>query len=102
MAQRLEGLARNAGVHAAGVVISPLPLKELVPLYRTNRDEVVTQFDMGSVEKIGLVKFDFLGLKTLTLIYDCLKLIEATRGEKVDIGHLPLSTSDNSRPTRRR
>jgi DNA polymerase-3 subunit alpha len=68
VAGRLEGLARNCSVHAAGVVISPQPLKELVPLYKTNRDEIVTQFDMNGLEKLQLLKMDFLGLTTLTLI----------------------------------
>src|ERR1039458_7360531 len=68
VAQRLEGVARNASVHAAGVVISPVPLKELVPLYRTNQEEIVTQYDMQGLEKLGLLKMDFLGLTTLTLI----------------------------------
>src|SRR6202162_5343934 len=70
VALRLEGLARNCSVHAAGVVISPLPLRDLVPLYKTNRDEIVTQFDMGGLEKLQLLKMDFLGLTTLTLIQD--------------------------------
>src|SRR5262249_17349556 len=72
VAQRLEGMARNAGMHAAGVVISPQPLKELVPLYKTNRDEIVTQYDMVGLEKLGLLKMDFLGLTTLTIISDAL------------------------------
>ena len=65
-------------MHAAGVVISPLPLKELVPLYKTNNDEIVTQFDMVGLEKLGLLKMDFLGLTTLTIIDDALKLIRNT------------------------
>jgi DNA polymerase-3 subunit alpha len=80
VAERLEGLARNCSVHAAGVVISPQPLKELVPLYKTNRDEIVTQFDMSGLEKLGLLKMDFLGLTTLTLIDDALKLIKKRHG----------------------
>jgi len=85
VAQRLEGLSRNAGVHAAGVVISPVPLKELVPLYRTNRDEVVTQFDMGGLEKLALLKMDFLGLTTLTIINSAIHLIRKHRGVEVVI-----------------
>ncbi len=61
VALRLEGLARNCSVHAAGVVISPQPLKELVPLYKTNSEEIVTQFDMNGLEKLSLLKMDFLG-----------------------------------------
>lgn len=89
-ARRLEGLARNASVHAAGVVISPVPLKELVPLYRTNKDEIVTQFDMQGLEQLGLLKMDFLGLTTLSLIHDALRLIETHRGEKLSLEELPL------------
>ncbi len=90
IAQRLEGMARNASVHAAGVVISPVPLRELVPLYRTNQEEIVTQYDMGGLEKLGLLKMDFLGLKTLTLINNALQLIEKHRGVKLVIEDLPL------------
>jgi DNA polymerase III subunit alpha len=90
VACRLEGMARNASVHAAGVVISPTALKELVPLYRTNRDEVVTQYDMSGVEKLGLLKMDFLGLTTLTIIAEALRLIEKFHGVKVIQEDLPL------------
>jgi DNA polymerase-3 subunit alpha len=90
VANRLEGVARNASVHAAGVVISPAPLKELVPLYKTNKDEIVTQYDMVGLEKLGLLKMDFLGLTTLTIIDDTLHLIERHRGEKLRIEDLPL------------
>jgi DNA polymerase-3 subunit alpha len=90
VARRLEGLARNCSVHAAGVVISPQPLKELVPLYKTNRDEIVTQFDMNGLEKLQLLKMDFLGLTTLTLIQDALRLIEKRHGVKLDPQELPL------------
>ncbi len=68
IARSLEGLARHASTHAAGVVISEEPLTDHVPLYKGANDEIVTQYSMGDVEKIGLVKFDFLGLKTLTMI----------------------------------
>jgi DNA polymerase-3 subunit alpha len=95
VAQRLEGMSRNASVHAAGVVISPAPLKELVPLYKTNKDEIVTQYDMVGLEKLSLLKMDFLGLTTLTIIEDALKLIEKTRGEKIRIEEIPLT----DRPT---
>ena len=81
-AKKLEGLVRNAGVHAAGVVISPQPLTELVPLHRTKNDEIVTAYDMKAVEKMGLLKMDFLGLTTLTIIDDALQLIEQMRGER--------------------
>jgi DNA polymerase-3 subunit alpha len=90
VAQRLEGVARNASVHAAGVVISPAPLRELVPLYKTNKDEIVTQYDMVGLEKLDLLKMDFLGLTTLTIIADALKLIERHRGVTLRVEDLPL------------
>jgi len=90
-AKALEGMPRHASTHAAGIVISDRPLEELLPLYRGNKGETLTQFDMGWVEKIGLVKFDFLGLKTLTVIDNAVKLIERSRGEKLDLKRLPLA-----------
>src|SRR4029079_9578107 len=90
VARRLEGLARNCSVHAAGVVISPEPLKSLVPLYRTNRDEVVTQYDMNGLEKLSLLKMDFLALTTLTIIDDARKLIAQQRGVKLALAELRL------------
>ncbi len=87
----LEGMARNASVHAAGVVISPQPLRELVPLYKTNRDEIVTQYDMVGLEKLGLLKMDFLGLTTLTIITDAIKLIEKFQGKKIVLEDIPLN-----------
>ncbi|MGO9338047.1 MAG: DNA polymerase III subunit alpha [Terracidiphilus sp.] len=88
-AKKLEGLVRGAGVHASAVVIAPRPLTELVPLNKTKNDEIVTAYDMKSVEKMGLLKMDFLGLATLTVIDDCLKLIEKSRGLKLDIDAIP-------------
>ncbi|MGD0831365.1 MAG: DNA polymerase III subunit alpha [Terracidiphilus sp.] len=88
-AKKLEGLVRGSGVHASAVVIAPRPLTELVPLAKTKNDEIVTAYDMKAVEKMGLLKMDFLGLATLTVIDDCLKLIENSRGEKVDIEMIP-------------
>jgi len=77
IAIRLEGLCRHASTHAAGVVISPEPLTDYTPLYKNPSDEsIITQFDMGAIEKIGLLKFDFLGLKTLTVIDKTLKYIK--------------------------
>src|SRR6266436_2855928 len=90
VAQKLEGMARNCSVHAAGVVISPIPLRELVPLYKTNKDEIVTEYDMVGLEKLSLLKMDFLGLTTLTIIEDALKLIKRHRGVEVKIEDLPL------------
>ncbi len=90
VALRLEGLARNAGVHAAGVVIAPVPLTELVPLYRTSRDEIVTQYDLHGLEKLSLLKMDFLGLTTLTIVHDALGLIARHRGVQIEIEQIPL------------
>ena len=75
--QTLEGLARHASTHAAGVVIAPKPLTEYVPLYKaTKGDEITTQYDMKRIEEIGLLKMDFLGLRTLTVVDDTLKMVE--------------------------
>jgi len=90
-ARKLEGLVRNAGVHAAGVVISPRPLTELVPLHKTKNDEIVTAFDMVAIEKMGLLKMDFLGLTTLTILDDTVKLIAQTRGEQLVLENIPLN-----------
>ena len=90
-AKKLEGLVRNAGVHAAGVVISPRPLIELVPLHKTKNDEIVTAFDMVAIEKMGLLKMDFLGLTTLTILDDALKLIAQTKGERITLDDIPLT-----------
>ena len=89
-AKKLEGLVRNSGVHAAGVVISPQPLTDLVPLHRTKNDEIVTAYDMKAVEKLGLLKMDFLGLTTLTIIDDALRLIEQTRKDALNLERLAL------------
>jgi DNA polymerase III subunit alpha len=93
-AKKLEGLVRNAGVHAAGVVISPRPLTELVPLHKTKNDEIVTAFDMVAIEKMGLLKMDFLGLTTLTILTDTLKLIEQTRGTPITLEQIPLEDAE--------
>ncbi|MBI4467022.1 MAG: DNA polymerase III subunit alpha [Acidobacteria bacterium] len=89
-ARRLEGLARHASTHAAGVVISPQPLQEIVPLYKTNREEIVTQFAMDDLERIGLLKMDFLALATLTVIDDTVKLVEQKRGLHLILEEMPL------------
>jgi len=88
-ARKLEGMVRNVGVHAAGVVISPQPLIDLVPLHRTKNEEIVTAYDMKAVEKMGLLKMDFLGLTTLTIIDDALKLIKQTKNVDIDLQTLP-------------
>ena len=95
LAQKLEGLARNAGKHAGGIVISPRPLTEFLPLYCERNTRVTsTQFDMGDVEAIGLVKFDFLGLRTLTIIdwavKDANRLLSGNSGENLDISTIAL------------
>jgi DNA polymerase III subunit alpha len=90
-AKKLEGLVRNAGVHAAGVVIAPRPLTDLVPLHKTKNDEIVTAFDMGAIEKMGLLKMDFLGLTTLTILDDTVKLIAQTKNQQIKLDTLPLS-----------
>src|SRR6202140_3983247 len=89
-AKKLEGMVRNSDVHAAGVVISPRPLTDLVPLHRTKNDEIVTAFDMVAIEKMGLLKMDFLGLTTLTILTDALKLIEQTRDTAITLEQIPL------------
>ncbi|MGB6771734.1 MAG: DNA polymerase III subunit alpha, partial [Candidatus Dormiibacterota bacterium] len=91
-ARRLEGISRNAGTHAGGVVIAPGPLIDYVPLQRatTNREAVVTQFDMDGVQKIGLLKMDFLGLENLTILEETLTNIAARTGERPDMDAIPL------------
>jgi DNA polymerase III subunit alpha len=93
-AKKLEGLVRNSGVHAAGVVISPRPLTELVPLHKTKNDEIVTAFDMMAIEKLGLLKMDFLGLTTLTILDDTVKLIRQVRGEVLTLEAIPLQDEE--------
>ena len=90
VAQRLEGLVRHASTHAAGVVIAPEPIVEFAPLYRGTNDEITTQFAMSDIESIGLLKMDFLGLKTLTLIDDAVRSIERESGIAPDMDALPL------------
>ena len=94
IAQRLEGVSRNPSVHAAGVVIAPRPLTELVPLYKTAKDEIVTQYDMKSLDKLSLLKMDFLGLTTLTVIEEAKRLIKQDTGIELDPHELPLDDKD--------
>jgi DNA polymerase-3 subunit alpha len=94
VALRLEGLSRHASTHAAGVVISPQPLTEIVPVYKTNRDEITTQYDMNALERIGLLKMDFLGLTTLTVLQDAVRMVEQNRGVRVDVDNLTLDDAD--------
>jgi DNA polymerase-3 subunit alpha len=89
---RLEGLTRHASVHAAGVVITPRPLDELVPLYKTTKgddEQIMTQWDMNVVESLGLLKMDFLGLRTLTVIDDAVKILRH-QGVELDLDDVPL------------
>jgi DNA polymerase-3 subunit alpha len=87
IAKRLEGLPRHTSTHAAGVVIASEPLVNFVPLQK-NEDSIVTQFTMGSLEELGLLKMDFLGLRTLTVIRDAVEMIEKNEGVRIDIGSL--------------
>lgn len=89
-AMALEGLARHSSKHASAVVISDKPLVEYMPLCKSGKDEITTQFEMNSVEKMGLVKFDFLGLKTISMTRECLRLIKETTGKVIDIEKIPL------------
>ncbi len=88
MSKRLEGLPRHASMHAAGVVISQKPVEEYVPLSRAADGSITTQFTMTTLEELGLLKMDFLGLRTLTVIRDAVKLIERSKGVSIDIDHI--------------
>jgi len=88
MAKRLEGLPRNSGMHAAGVVICKEPADNFVPLYRAQDGSITTQFTMTTIEQLGLLKMDFLGLRTLTVIQNACKLIEKDYGKKLDMLHI--------------
>lgn len=94
ISMRLEGLSRHASTHAAGVVVSDKPMDEYLPIYRGKKGELVTQFDMKMVEKVGLVKFDFLGLRTMTLIDNTLKAIEEQGKKAPNLDILPLTDPD--------
>ena len=101
IAQKLEGLYRHASTHAAGMVIGDRPLDELVPLYRDPKSNFpVTQFNWKLVEAAGLVKFDFLGLKTLTVLQKAVELIKRGRGIDVDLPALPLDDQKSLRAAR--
>ena len=88
--RKLEGCSRHTSVHAAGVVISPQPIYEFVPVCRSQNDELTTQFVMSDLEKTGLLKMDFLALTTLTIIEDCLRSIERETGHRPDLAHIAL------------
>jgi DNA polymerase-3 subunit alpha len=90
-ARHLEGVARNASTHAAGVVISREPLTELMPLQKaTNSDGLMSQYEMHAIEALGLLKFDFLGLSNLTILRQAVDLVRANRGIDIDLDHIPL------------
>ncbi len=89
-ARKLEGNARHSSVHAAGVVISPRPIHELIPVCTGQNDELITQFVMSDLEKTGMLKMDFLALTTLTIIEDCLRTIEKEFGERPDLSSITL------------
>ena len=91
LSRSLEGLNRHSSTHAAGVVISDLPLVERVPLCKSPKDDVVTQFSMNDISDVGLTKFDFLGLKTLTVIKNALRFALEGQGVAIDIDNLPLN-----------
>ncbi len=94
---RLEGISRHAGTHAAGVLISRRPLTEDVPLRRGKDDEVITQFDMHDAEEVGLLKMDFLGLRTLSVIKGTIDIVEQIRGETIDLAKIPLDDPETFR-----
>src|SRR4029079_14997795 len=90
-ARQLEGVARNASTHAAGVVISHEPLTELMPLQKaTNSDALMTQYEMHGIEALGLLKFDFLGLSNLTILRQAVDLVRQERGVDIDLDTIPL------------
>lgn len=90
-ARGLENLKRQWGVHAAGVILSKEPLLDVIPIQRREQDgAIITQFDMGACESMGLLKMDFLGLRNLTVLDDCLAAIEANRGERIVLENVPL------------
>jgi len=93
IAKRLEGLPRHTSTHAAGVVIASEPLVNFVPLQK-NEGSIVTQFTMGALEELGLLKMDFLGLRTLTVIRDAVEMIERNAGVKIDIGNIDLEDKE--------
>lgn len=90
MAKAIEGLKNNTGMHAAGVIISKMPLEDIVPVEPSKEGLIVTEYTMIEDEHIGLLKMDFLGLRNLTIIHNALKMVEKRTGEKVDINNIPL------------
>jgi DNA polymerase-3 subunit alpha len=97
ISRSLEGLARHASTHASGIVISDRPLVEYLPLFKGSNGEVMTQYTMDQVARLGLIKFDFLGLKTLTVIHDTLALIEKTTGHLVNLEEIGIGDDETFR-----
>lgn len=98
IAQRLEGLTRNVGTHAGGVVIAPSDLTDFTPLYcQADGNDIVSQFDKNDIENIGLIKFDFLGLRTLTIIKWALRNIQQVTQQQIDMSRIPLDDSETLR-----
>lgn len=91
IAMQVEGFPRHASTHAAGVVIAGEPLTDYLPLSRSNEDEVITQFPMEDIESLGLLKMDFLGLRTLTVLRDAIQMVEDNRRVEIDLAKLPLN-----------
>ncbi|MGN0438488.1 MAG: DNA polymerase III subunit alpha [Lachnospiraceae bacterium] len=94
MAMKLEGLPRHASMHAAGVVIGQKPIDEFVPLSKGSEDAITTQFTMTTIEELGLLKMDFLGLRTLTVIQDALRNIKMSQGIELDIDHIDMEDEE--------
>lgn len=94
IAQKLEGQVRHPSIHAAGIVITPKPLVEFVPLYKSAKGEITTQFPMQDIEAIGLLKMDLLGLRNLTVIQDTVHLVKEGLGMDIEIGEIPLDDPD--------
>jgi DNA polymerase-3 subunit alpha len=94
VAVKLEGMPRHSSIHAAGVIICPRPVRELIPLMRGGNGEVVSQIEMGFLEKLGLLKMDFLGLRTLGAVHRTLDLIEKRHGIKIDTDKIDLNDPD--------
>ena len=94
LSRRLEGLPRHTSMHAAGVVISQKAVDEYVPLSRASDGSITTQFTMTTLEELGLLKMDFLGLRTLTVIQNAVNLVEKSQGIKIDIDHIDYNDKD--------
>ena len=90
LALKVEGVARHASVHAAGIVIAPTPLTDYCPLQKDQDGKIITQYDMYSIEEAGLVKMDFLGIRNLSILGNTVEIVDHTRGVRIDLNNLPL------------